>query len=300
MNLDDVVVFVTVDEHSSFSAAARRLGLSRVGVSRSISRLEASLGTQLLIRTSRHVWLTSEGREFRDKVKESITSLTGAVRQFSDRDLKPTGRLRIGVMAEVAGLGLASTIASFAEENPTVRIELRQTSALHGAQLDAFDLVLGFPGEAERAELRGSSSRYVGAAVCQLFAAPSYLTKNGAPQELGDLVRHTQVTTVVSTLEKASAVNRVRSAGSTHGIECGDMFLARELVRLGCGLGLLPRAFVEQDVANGTLVPVLAEWSEAQLHLWLVVSPGPHGSALTTAFCEFFISDLRRRQLVAV
>jgi DNA-binding transcriptional LysR family regulator len=300
MNLDDVVVFVTVDEHSSFSAAARKLGLSRVGVSRSISRLEASVGTKLLMRTSRHVWLTSAGREFRDRVKEPITSLNGAVREFSGRDLEPTGRIRVGAMPEVAAMGLAPTIARFAEENPAVRLELQQTSALDGVAAGAFDVVLGFPGEVERLELRASTSRYVGAAVCQLFAAPSYLEKHGIPQGLGDLVRHTLVSASVGAFEKTSAVNLLRAAGSSHGIACMDMFLAREFIRLGCGLGLLPGSFAQRDVETGALVPVLAEWNEARLDLWLLLSPGPPLTSLPTAFCEFLISDLRRREVVVV
>ena len=48
MNLDDVIVFVTVEEHSSFSVAARKLGLSKVGVSRAISRHGCDVGLVLI------------------------------------------------------------------------------------------------------------------------------------------------------------------------------------------------------------------------------------------------------------
>ena len=299
MNLDDVVVFVAVDEHSSFSAAARKLGLSRVGVSRAISRLESSVGAQLLTRTSRHVGLTNAGREFRNKVKDSILSLNGAVREFSERELEPAARIRVGLTGEVAALCLAPTIAQFAEENPAVRLELQQTSALSDVLAEAFDVVLGFPGEAEHMELRRSTSRYVGAAVCQLFAAPAYLEKHGMPQSVADLVGHTQVTALVGALEKVNAASLLRAAGASHGVACTDIFLAREFIRLGCGLGLLPRAFAQRDVETGVLVPVLSEW-DARLHLWLFPPPSSHLTNLTSTFCEFLIDDLRRRGLVLV
>ena len=296
MNLDDVIVFVTVEEHSSFSAAARKLGLSKVGVSRAISRLEASIGTPLLKRTSRHVGLTSAGREFRDKVKEPVTSLSGVVRAFSQRDLKPS-RIRVGTTPAAAALSLASTLARFAKEHPAVQLELQQASALRATQTDELDVTLGFPTEEERAALGPATSRYVGAAVFQLFAAPSYLAQHGTPQSPSDLAAHSQVSTAVSVPAKAGCA---QAAESGHIIACGDIFLARDLIRLGCGLGLLPRTFVEHDVASGALLPVLAEQWEVRRHLWLVLSPAPHLATLTSAFSEFVIGDLRLRQLVEV
>lgn len=300
MNLDDVVVFVTVDEHSSFSAAARQLGLSRVAVSRSVSRLETSIGARLMMRTSRHVWLTSAGREFRDKVKEHIASLSGAVRDFSGRDLKPAGRIRVGATAEVAAMCLAPTIARFAEENPGIRLELQHTNTFLGTMGDTFDVVLGFPDATEQVELRPSTSRYVGAAICGLFAAPAYLERHGAPESPNDLVRHAQVSALASALEKSDAAKLLPPAAANQSIACTDMYLALELIRLGCGIGLLPRALAEREVASGALVPVLSEVCEARLHLWLLCSPGSRLTALTSAFCEYVIDDLRRRQLVVV
>jgi DNA-binding transcriptional LysR family regulator len=126
-------------------------------------------------------------------------------------------------MAEVAGMGLVPSIARFAEEHPTVRVEIQQTTIPRPAGAETFDIVLAFRGHTEREALGPSS--YVGAAVCQLFAAPSYLEKHGAPQSLGDLVRHTLVSPSVSALETTDAVKLLRSAGSSHGVACGsDLF----------------------------------------------------------------------------
>src|SRR5687768_18622177 len=57
----DLSVFVAVAETEGFTAAARRLGLSKAMVSTAVSRLEARLGVRLLLRTTRRVSLTEAG-----------------------------------------------------------------------------------------------------------------------------------------------------------------------------------------------------------------------------------------------
>ena len=73
----DMVVFATVAEQGSLSAAARALGLTPSAVSRIFARTEQRLGTRLLLRTTRAITLTA-GAEVR----------TGIYRTDA---LKPTG-----------------------------------------------------------------------------------------------------------------------------------------------------------------------------------------------------------------
>ncbi|MEP3071808.1 MAG: LysR family transcriptional regulator, partial [Maricaulis sp.] len=51
-------IFRRVVELNGFSAAARDLDLSNAGVSKTVSALEAELGAQLLVRTTRKLRLT--------------------------------------------------------------------------------------------------------------------------------------------------------------------------------------------------------------------------------------------------
>jgi DNA-binding transcriptional LysR family regulator len=62
--ISNVGVLAAIVEGGSFARAANALGLSRSGVSRAVSRLEARVGVQLLDRTTRVVGLTDEGRRF--------------------------------------------------------------------------------------------------------------------------------------------------------------------------------------------------------------------------------------------
>ena len=62
--LDAIKIFVRVVESGSFSAVARELGVGQPAVSKQIASLEAHLGAQLRMRTSRNLSLAEAGRDF--------------------------------------------------------------------------------------------------------------------------------------------------------------------------------------------------------------------------------------------
>jgi DNA-binding transcriptional LysR family regulator len=59
--LDGVAAFARVVEAGSFSAAARRLRISKSATSAHVQRLEERLGVRLLQRTTRRISLTEAG-----------------------------------------------------------------------------------------------------------------------------------------------------------------------------------------------------------------------------------------------
>ena len=61
--LQHLQVFVRVVESGSFSRAAEHMGLAASSVTASVQKLEASLGTRLLQRTTRQVRPTADGEQ---------------------------------------------------------------------------------------------------------------------------------------------------------------------------------------------------------------------------------------------
>jgi molybdenum-dependent DNA-binding transcriptional regulator ModE len=76
--LQAMELFVSAVREGSFSAAGRRAGLSPAAVSRQIAALEASLGTQLLNRTSRSLALTEAGREYLARLEPILHDIAAA------------------------------------------------------------------------------------------------------------------------------------------------------------------------------------------------------------------------------
>lgn len=94
MEIRHLRYFVAVAEELHFGRAAERLHMSQPPLSKRIAELERELGVELLVRTSRHVELSSEGRRLLPLAREALRAFD-AVRAHG-RQLGPTRALRIG------------------------------------------------------------------------------------------------------------------------------------------------------------------------------------------------------------
>src|SRR5690606_9379433 len=92
---EDVIAFVQVATHGSFSRAARELGVPKSSVSRRIQKLEQTLSTQLLQRTTRTLHLTEAGLAYYERTRRAIEELTSAEDVLEGMLDTPTGVLKL-------------------------------------------------------------------------------------------------------------------------------------------------------------------------------------------------------------
>ena len=103
-----LTVFRRVVELGSFSAAAQDLSYSNAAVSKMIKDLEADLGVQLIVRTTRSLRLTDVGRSYFDQVSEVLDGVAAADDAVRSEAGTPKGRLkranviRLGDRIEIA------------------------------------------------------------------------------------------------------------------------------------------------------------------------------------------------------
>ena len=71
-DLNLMAIFARVVEAGSFAEAARRMATSRSSVSKSVAKLEKSLGARLLNRTTRYLSLTEIGEIGRASCRERV------------------------------------------------------------------------------------------------------------------------------------------------------------------------------------------------------------------------------------
>src|SRR5215475_15193955 len=82
---DELLVFVTVIDSGSITAAAEKLQQTVSGVSRALSRLEKKLDTALVRRTTRRLQLTEEGELYLAKARAILAAMEEAEESVTRR-----------------------------------------------------------------------------------------------------------------------------------------------------------------------------------------------------------------------
>ena len=91
----EMEIFVRSVKGGGFSAAARALRMSPSAVSRAVTRLEDRLGARLLMRTTRRISLTEEGRAYYERAKTILAEMDEAEEIVTSLHTAPRGTLRV-------------------------------------------------------------------------------------------------------------------------------------------------------------------------------------------------------------
>ena len=119
----DMVVFTTVAQEGSLSAAARALGLTPSAVSRIITRTEQRLGTRLLLRTTRAITFTAEGEAYLRGARRILADMAEVEESIADQGV-PRGRLRISAALGHGRLAIVPLVAAFTARYPKITVDL--------------------------------------------------------------------------------------------------------------------------------------------------------------------------------
>src|SRR5262245_23845648 len=121
VDIADLQTFVEIADSRGLSAAARRLGVSKSIVSRSLVRLESELGVQLMARTTRGAALTEAGVTLRDHAARVCSEMDMARETILlAGDLR--GRLRIAAPLSFGATHLAPVLGEFARRHPLLHV----------------------------------------------------------------------------------------------------------------------------------------------------------------------------------
>lgn len=134
-NLSQYKIFYTVAQEKNISRAASALYISQPAISKSIRRLEESLGATLFSRSSRGVQLTEEGQLLFQYVKSAFDSLETGEEQLRQMTELGIGHLRIGVSTTLCKYMLLPYLKKFIELYPNIRISIECQSTNHTLQL---------------------------------------------------------------------------------------------------------------------------------------------------------------------
>ena len=101
---------MAVVEEGSFSAAARKLFMSQPPITTQVKALEEELGCALLVRGTRAVRPTEEGRLLYDRARLMLEMRRSVTEEIEARSISGGGTLRLGVGGEAGGGGSAGIL----------------------------------------------------------------------------------------------------------------------------------------------------------------------------------------------
>src|SRR5260221_3481148 len=182
---NDLLLFARVADEGSFSRAAERLGLPKSTVSRRVAALEAKLGERLLLRTTRKLSVTDFGLAVLQHARHVVEDVTAAASLAHNRQIEPSGRLRVTMPSDMGNLLLAPLLAEFVLKYPAITLEVDLSARFVDLIGENFDVAIR-PGD-----LRDDASlaaRRIASFTGRLYAAPAYIARRGTPSEPESLV----------------------------------------------------------------------------------------------------------------
>ena len=282
-------LFVQIAEAGSLTKAAENQGLSISAASRHLFALEAHLGTRLVQRTTRKLHLTDAGMAFYRRTRGILADLREAEATVTAATIKPAGVLRITSSLSFCLLQIEPLLPAFTAKYPDITVEVIAANRYYDIIDNNIDLAIRtrqFEADSNITIRRLAMTRRV------LAASPAYAERHGLPQSPQDLATH-KVLTYAHALDPNTL--RFRRGAQAEVVEVKPLLDANDgqiVVRAALhGMGILvqPKYIVYDDLARGTLVPVLDDWDLPRLTMNFAFPTRAHLPARVRLFMDAMI-----------
>ncbi len=154
IDLAELETFMAVARLGSFSLAAQQMHVTQPSVTGRVQRLEASLGTALLVRTTRNVEPTSAGSALLTEASQALDGLRKLVGSFRRQARLARQRVVVAATPTIAARTLPGVIRDYSERFTDVQIvlrDLRYAEALAALEDGTADLaVIAWDGHDKR------------------------------------------------------------------------------------------------------------------------------------------------------
>jgi DNA-binding transcriptional LysR family regulator len=265
--------FVTVVDCGSFSAAARQLRIGQPAVSKSIAQLEDRLQVQLITRSTRSHSLTEAGQRFYDHARIALDEADAAEAAARDEAASLTGRLRVSAPPVYASQVIIPRLGSFLDQHPGITLDL----VLDDRRIDLIEEGVDLAIRAGELDDSALTARRIDRAQRLLVASPGYLAQHGTPRTPAELAGHRIASYIAFETLTAWTFTRDSERQSV-AVEAQLRVSAAEGLRAavlaGLCLGMVTDRMVARELASGTLVQLLPDWTLPHSDIWAIFPDG--------------------------
>jgi len=291
-NLNLYKIFYTTATSKSLSLAAKKLFISQPAISKSISKLEKSLGVTLFTRSSKGIQLTEEGLLLFHHVEKAFDALSFGEKEIMRMNTPGMKQLRIGVSTTLCKYVLLPYLKDFIKEQPHIKILIQCQSTNHTLKLLEEDKIdIGLIGKPE--SLKYLEFFSLGAIHDIFVSTTTYLdhlkqrTFNGNKNlfESATLMLLDKENMTRQYIDTYLIENRI---SPNHLLEVSSMDLLIEFVSIGIGIGCFIKEFVFNDLESGklTFIPLGAPIAEREIGF--AYSKKLHFSDAIESFTDYY------------
>ncbi|WEY42873.1 LysR family transcriptional regulator [Paraburkholderia sp. SUR17] len=280
--------FIRIVDTNSFTKAAESLEIPRASATTIVQNLEALLGTQLLVRTTRRLSLTAEGAAYYERCAQILADIDEMEASLRNSTDALSGRLRVEMPGVVANAIVLPALADFHARYPNLDVAV-------GVTLRNVDLV----GEAVDCSIQfgelpdsGLAARRLGALEHVTCASPAYVGRYGMPASLDDLAQHVAVNCLAPVASRPDALDFEVDGAAAAVKMNGFVRVGDEQAYLTCGLqgyGLIQpaRLTAQPYLDTGQLVEVLPQWKPLPMPVSAVFVKSRRVSPRVRAFVDW-------------
>ncbi|NMP30802.1 LysR family transcriptional regulator [Thalassotalea sp. M1531] len=256
IDLNDLMIYKTVVDSGSFTAAARQLSVPKSNVSRRIKRLEDSLNVCLLERTTRTIAMTDEGELYYQhclRIHEELAYIAPTSEQLEG---VITGRIRICSPVGIGQEFLAYHLAEFRRQYTHLSLDVVLTKQMEDIVEKEFDIVIRH-GTSNSSDI--SSIRLIDIEL-QLFASKQYLANAPDINRPEDLANHSCLVfgdSANNSFWQLISKNSSYKLQLKPSMQVNDYFVLKTMAEQDLGIALLPDYLIDPNGSD--LVRVLPE-----------------------------------------
>jgi transcriptional regulator, LysR family len=282
-------VYNRICELGSLSAAGRALGISRPMVSRYLEQMEKWAGARLVNRSTRKLTLTAAGEKVLQKTR-TLSQISQEIEDQSASDM-PSGTLRVACAHFTAMQVIAPVLPEMLARFPHLRVELDVNNhpvSLVGERIDVAVRITDTPEP-------GMIARRIGECRSVLCASPQYLSARGTPARLEDLAEHNCLHYSFFAGQSwrfISPDGELASVAVSGNLSASISSLLMEAAIAHCGIAMLPEREAQDALHDGTLVPVLCEFTPKPIGIYGIYQSRDYQPAAQRVFLDALAHSL--------
>lgn len=270
MQIDDLKLILKVAEFKSITLAAAKLDMRTATASAAIKRVEAALGVDLFVRTTRHLRLSVAGERYIPQCEQALAVLENARQNLKGEHDEIEGELRVALSSDLGRNLVIPWIDEIMDKYPSVSLRTHISDSNIDFFRDSVDIALRY-GSPSDANVYGFKICNVPRLLC---ATKDYVQQFGSPQHPDDLAQHHglfyQLQDIINNVWEFTDGGKKYKVKMQGRRASNDGDLVRRWCVAGKGLAVKSALDIADDLLNDHVITLMPGYQHTCGELWLI------------------------------